>query len=126
MSHVLDASALLAGVQNEVGGETVRKVIAGSVISSVNWSEVHSKVLVHGVNPEKLKKRLEGLGLIIEPFSVEDADIAGSLIVKTKPLGLSLGDRACLALALRLHKPVLTAEKIWLKLLLEINIETIR
>jgi PIN domain nuclease of toxin-antitoxin system len=125
MSHVIDASALLAAVQNEVGAETVRKVIAGSVISSVNWSEVHSKVLIHGVNPEKLKNRLEGLGLGIEPFSVEDADIAGSLIIKTKPLGLSLGDRACLALALRLHKPVLTAEKIWLKLSMDVTIQAI-
>jgi ribonuclease VapC len=126
MSFILDASALLAAVQNETGGDRVRQVIADSVISSVNWSEVHSKVMVHGVNPKQLREKLQGLGLTIEVFTVEDADIAGSLITQTKPLGLSLGDRACLALGIRLTKPVLTAEKLWLKLSVGINIEVIR
>lgn len=73
-----------------------------------------------------LRIHLEGLGLVIEPFTVEDSDIAGSLITLTKPLGLSLGDRACIALGLRINKPVLTADKGWLKLSIEITIESIR
>ena len=118
-SCVLDASALLALLQQEPGAETVETLLEEAVISSVNWSEVVQKSLDRGVELDNLREDLEALGLTIAPFDVEDAEIAAALRRGTAELGLSLADRACLALASRLSIPALTTDSAWAELQLE-------
>lgn len=128
LSHtaVLDASALLSYLQREPGGEVVDRELNGAVISSVNWSEVLQKALARGVDTSGLGADLAALGLTIEPFTVEDGERAASLWMLTRPLGLSLGDRACIALGLRLNLPILTADRTWIQLAIAVLIRTIR
>jgi len=126
MGYVLDASALLAFLHGERGGDLVEKELEHSVISSVNWSEALYKSLSCGVKVDGLREDLEALGLSIEPFTAEDAERAAELWPHTRPLGLSLGDQACLALALRLGLPVLTADRVWQKLGFGIDVKVIR
>ncbi len=118
-SCVLDASALLALLQQEPGAETVETLLEEAVISSVNWSEVVQKSLDRGVELDNLREDLKALGLSIAPFDVEDAEIAAALRRGTAKLGLSLADRACLALASRLSIPALTTDSAWAELQLE-------
>jgi len=126
MMTVLDASALLAYLQNEPGAALVDKVLNKSVISTVNWAEVVQKSLSRGVDLEGLREDLEAIGLRILPFTVSQAEIAGKLWLTTRALGLSLGDRACLALGLELCVPVVTTDKIWQKLELGLEIHISR
>lgn len=124
---VLDASVLLAIVRGESGSE---KVTAGmllhSVTSAVNLAEVYSKLLISGWNQSQAWE--DGSALVEEviPFTAAHAKLTGDLILQTRPLGLSLGDRACLALALDLKAPVYTADRSWKKLDVGVPIHTIR
>lgn len=119
MATVLDASALLAYLRDEPSAEVVSGAIAdGTVISTVNLAEVFSRVADRGVDPAKLAARLRERGLLggvitVEQFTVGDAIDAGRLRPMTRDAGLSLGDRACLALARRLDASALTADTAW-------------
>ena len=126
MSVVLDASALLAFLQLEPGHETVGTVLAESVISTVNWAEVIGKSIAGGVETEGLLEDLRTLGLAVVPFSSAEAEMAGRLAQPTRALGLSLGDRACLALGLARGDSIYTADRTWRRLRLGVAIETIR
>jgi PIN domain nuclease of toxin-antitoxin system len=126
VTAVLDASALLALLFAEAGAETVADVIAdGAAVSAVNLSEVATVLVRHG-------RYLDGvLGPVseqvaVEPFIEADALVAAGLYPKTARVGLSLGDRACLALAQRLGGPAVTAENAWLRLKLDIEVQLIR
>jgi ribonuclease VapC len=119
LATVLDASALLAYLRDEPGAEVVSDTIAdGAVISTVNLAEVFSRVADRGVDPVKLATGLRESGLLggaitVETFTVDDAIDAGRLRPLTRDAGLSLGDRACLALARRLDACALTADTAW-------------
>ena len=126
MSAVLDASALLAYLQREPGHDRVAAVLAQSVISAVNWTEVIGKTHSAGLQTEDLLDSLASLGLTVEPFSSTQAELAGRLLERTRPLGLSLADRACLALAMDRGEVAHTADRAWLRLRPEIDIEAIR
>ena len=126
MTAVLDASALLAYLQQEPGGESIGSALRGALVSTVNWAEVVQKVSNQDIGGVGLRGALESLGLSIEPFSVAQAEIAGELREKTKSLGLSLGDRACLALGLDKDALVYTADRAWMKLSLGVGVESIR
>jgi ribonuclease VapC len=129
---VLDASAFLAFLGAEVGADTVQQAIrTGAFISAVNLAEVLSKVSEVGRNAEQLYAELVeygvlGRGIVVRPFREEDAVAVSALKVKTKKLGLSLGDRTCLALGAALQLPILTADRSWLKLDLGLTIKLIR
>jgi len=123
---VLDASALLAYLKDELGSDQVDGALAESVISSVNWAEVMQKSIAAGVEVDGLLHDLQALGLRIEPFTVEDGEMTGRLWEQTRQAGLSLGDRACLSLGLRLGVPVLTCDQAWASLNLSINVQLIR
>ncbi|HEX7183531.1 MAG TPA: type II toxin-antitoxin system VapC family toxin [Thermoanaerobaculia bacterium] len=110
---VLDASAVLAMLQEEPGGEVVQDLLGNAVISSVNWSEVIQKALDRQVEINGLRQDLEALGLQVVPFTAPRAERTAFLRATTKHLGLSLGDRACLALAAELGLPAVTVDKIW-------------
>jgi PIN domain nuclease of toxin-antitoxin system len=123
---VLDASALLAYLQDEPGSEVVDQVLAESIISSVNWAEVIQKSIAAKVDVDGMLDELQALGLKVEPFTLEDGEITGRLWEQTRQAGLSLGDRACLSLGLRLGVVVLTSDRAWASLNLNIDVQVIR
>jgi PIN domain nuclease of toxin-antitoxin system len=126
MRAVLDASALLAYLQNELGSDAVEAMLTESIISSVNWTEVVQKSIAAGVSVDGMRDDLEAVGLIVSPFTPEEAEIAGRIWQQTRQYGLSLGDRACLSLGIRLNVPVLTADQIWASLNLPITVHVVR
>jgi ribonuclease VapC len=125
---VLDASALLAVLNGEPGGAAVVPLMADAAISAVNWSEVVQKALAHGVSvsPADLRTDVEALGVDVRPFTASQAEIAASLWSSTKHLGLSLGDRACLALATEIGATAITADAAWARLALSITVRVVR
>jgi PIN domain nuclease of toxin-antitoxin system len=125
-SVVLDASALLAFLRREPGGERIAAVLERAVISAVNVSEVVSKALEYGATLEAVAAALSQLPIRTTPFDTEDAYRAASLRPLTKVKGLSLGDRSCLALGMRLGVPVLTAEGSWREFQGIVAVEVIR
>jgi ribonuclease VapC len=116
---VLDASALLAYLQGEPGADCVATSLTqGTAMSAVNWAEVLSKLLERGKLPQAVTAQLRDLGLLGQAIQIYPVDEALALIIaellpSTRAMGLSLGDRACLALALTLNLPALTADKAW-------------
>jgi ribonuclease VapC len=125
-AFVLDASALLALIQEEPGAELVELVLSNAVIGAVNWSEVVQKCLAREIDVAGMRGEFEMLGLLIDRFGPEDAQRAAELWPRTRHLGLSLGDRACLALAQEYGIPVLTADRAWQNLDLGIPIQQVR
>jgi PIN domain nuclease of toxin-antitoxin system len=124
---VLDASVLLAIIFQERGAESMTaEILEDAVVSTVNLAEVQSKLVKKGYDPEDAWSDALLLSTDPEPFTADQAKIAGSLIAKTEKYGLSLGDRACLALAIALEAPVYTTEQIWKDLKLGVPIHVIR
>jgi ribonuclease VapC len=129
---VLDASALLAYLLRETGGEVVRAELSlGAVINSVNYAEVLSRLADAGQEPEIVDRRLRGRGLAgdllrVVPLNEDDSVTTAQLRSLTRAHGLSLGDRACLATGLRLGLPVLTADRSWANLDVGVTIRLIR
>lgn len=126
MTVILDASALLAYLKGEPGQAVVDGVLSESVMSSVNWAEVVQKSVSAGVEVDGMLDDLRALGLRVEPFTPEDGERAGQLWAQTRSAGLSLGDRACLSLGLRLGNPVLTSDRAWASLNLSLDVQVIR
>jgi ribonuclease VapC len=124
--RVLDASALLALLHGEEGSEVVEPLLEQAAISALNWSEVHHQALSHGADVAGLRGDLEALGLEIVPFDADDAERAAELWTGTRKAGLSLGDRACIALAWRRGGPADTSDRPCTRLRLGVEIETIR
>ena len=110
---VLDASAVLAFLKREAGAEVVERHLRSGIISAVNVSEIVAKLAEQGMTENEVGTSLERLGLSIVPFDEQRAVNAGMIRPSTKPLGLSFGDRACLALARELGLPALTADRRW-------------
>ena len=125
-NYVLDASALLALLNNESGAKRVSELLSESVISAVNLCESVGKLTDAGLSVEEARNSIELLNLEVVPFDEGLAYQAAGLVAQTRKLGLSLGDRACLALGLALKKPVLTADHLWSRLKLDISVEVIR
>ena len=107
---VLDASALLCLLNDEPGADRVLDVLTRSVVGTVNLAEVVSKLRDRGIALDEVQEALGGLHLDIRPLSPAQAMTVGDLRPATKPLGLSLGDRACLALAIDLQAEVVTTD----------------
>jgi len=129
---VLDASAFLAYLRDEPGAEIVENaLIDGCYMSIINWVEVLSKFVDLGESPDDIIKKLRDEALLqnsleIIACSEEDAIVIAKFRPLTKSAGLSLGDRACLALGKRLNLAVLTADKVWSSLSLGITINLVR
>jgi len=126
-SVVLDASAVMAVLNQEAGAERLTPdVLLDAVCSTLNVAEVQGKLVERGLDPEDAWEDVMGIVRNSIPFAAEHAKAAGSLIAQTRALGLSLGDRACLALALELGAPVYTADRSWKNLKLNLRINLIR
>jgi len=124
---VLDASALLAILNDEPGAEKLTpQLLQAATISTVNLAEVQGKLVTRGIDPDSAWEAALSPIREAEPFTAEQARIVGSLIAQTGVLGLSLGDRACLALAIVLKAPVYTADRLWKNLRLGIRIHVVR
>ena len=116
---LLDASAVLALLKQEKGHTVVEEILAKSCCSSVNVSEVISVLIRSGVPAIKIDQVLDDSIPEIIPFTREEAKLAGIIIQHTKDLGLSLGDRACIATSIHHKIPVYTADSSWSKLKLD-------
>src|SRR5262249_37025258 len=124
---VLDTSAVIALFQGEPGAARVATAVAaGATISSVNLSETVAKLRDGGIPEPEVRARLDGLNLDVVDFDEAGVYDAGFLRPATRSAGLSLGDRACLALALALGLPVLTADRHWATVSVGVTIEVIR
>ena len=125
-SSVLDTSAVLAFLDDEPGAEEVFRVMRFSSISTVNLAEVYSKLAERGDQGHKAFLVIRNAIDQIVPFTEEQAEIAGALRGPTKHAGLSLGDRACIALAVTLGTEIYTADRIWAELDLPCKVHLIR
>ena len=122
---VLDASALIALMRDEKGAERVATVIDRAVIGAVNLAEVVSK-FVRGIAVGVIREWIETLELNVRPFDRELSYAAAALLPATRAQGLSLGDRACLALALTLKAPALTTDRAWDAVDVGVAVEVVR
>ena len=124
---VLDASAVLTVIQHERGADRLTgDVLSSAVISTVNLAEVQSKLVKNGYSPSRGWNDALELVHHVEPFTSDQARIAGDLFTTTEKYGLSLGDRSCLALAIALKAPVYTTEHTWKNLKVGVPIHVIR
>ena len=126
-SVVLDASAVLALVRDEPGAEKVIPYIGHAAISAVNLQEVIKELLLSGLDEPTIRKLLDELRLDTRAHDVDAAYAAAGLHAQTREFGRGLGDRSCLALALQLGVPALTADREWKKVKVKnLKVEHIR
>jgi len=128
-ASILDASALIAYLHVEPGASAVVDAITETAaVGVVNWAETLSKVAADGGDPQQIADSLQASDspLILEALTDADCVEIARLRPLTKAQGLSLADRACLALAKRLDIPVVTADRNWADLNLGITVQLIR
>lgn len=126
VSAVVDASALLALLFDEPGAETVSDVIsAGACVGTVNLGEVATVLVRNDRDPGEILGHLRDQ-VAVQPFTEADALAVAVLYPRVSGKGLSLGDRACLALAQRLDLPAVSAEHSWNDLPIDIAVRLIR
>jgi ribonuclease VapC len=113
---VVDSSVVMAVLYGEPGIDTAITRLSQAAISSVNFAEVVSKLCEDGVSAAEAQAHILEFDLEVVPFDLDQATIAGALRPITRAQGLSLGDRACLALARQRNVTVLTADRAWSRL----------
>lgn len=119
---LFDASALLILIQQENSDDALEEAVSKAAISSVNLSEVISVLIRSGMSKEIANETIKSSITDIIPFSQAEAELAGELIIYTKSLGLSLGDRACIATSMIHNLELYSADQAWQKL----NIENLK
>lgn len=114
-SHILDASAVIALMNREPGADRVRDLmrLGSAGISTVNASEIATKLIARGMAPPAAEAQCRALGLEFLAVDPEVAFKAAAFLPSTQALGLSLGDRICLATAAKCGIPAVTADKVW-------------
>jgi ribonuclease VapC len=123
---VLDSSALLAVLNREPGGELVAGLLGNTAVCAVNLAEVQATLVARGIGREAASTAILGLISEVVAFDESLALLTGSLITDSQKLGLSLGDRACLALGIQMKAPVYTADRAWAKLEMGVEVRLIR
>ena len=126
MSVVFDSSALLAIAFEEDGAAVAARALSGGIVSAVNASEVVAKFVDLGSGEDDARESFLAFGLHVRPFDETLAVAAGLMRAATRAHGLSLGDRACLALAIRERATVLTADRVWAELDPGVDVAVIR
>ena len=110
---VLDSSAVLALLLAEPGADKVLSALPGALLSTVNFAEIVSKLCERGMPAEQARTAIESIGVEVIDFDLDQACLTGDLRNRTRSAGLSLGDRACLALASSRKLPAITADTAW-------------
>lgn len=123
---VLDASAVLAVLKLEPGGDAVADVLHQAIISTVNLSEVVTSLVNQGAPFSRAAEVARSLTIEVIPFDEALAFATASLRAATNTRGLSFGDRACVALARHVSLPVMTADTVWAKLDIGVDVRVIR
>jgi PIN domain nuclease of toxin-antitoxin system len=123
---VVDSSTLIAVMRGEPGAERVAHLLEGAAISTVNLAEVVAHAVRSGVEAAEARRDLDGFNLSVHAFGEEDTIDTGALTAVTARHGLSLGDRACLALARRLGARAVTADRSWRAVDVGVEIEVFR
>jgi ribonuclease VapC len=124
--YVLDASAVLALLNQEPGANLVQDALPHAVLSTVNLAEVVTRLAAKGMPEPDIRDVLGLLGVEFVPFDAESAIQSGLLFAHTQGAGLSSGDRACLTLAGNLNATALTADRAWQNLELGVQVRLIR
>jgi ribonuclease VapC len=123
---VIDSSAILASILDETGATKVNAIISQSLMSAVNFAEVVTVLNNDGYVSDQINIILDAYNITVIPFDETQAKICGNLRQVTRSRGLSLGDRACLALALQKGLPVLTADRTWEDIDVSVRVELVR
>jgi ribonuclease VapC len=123
---VMDTSAILADIHGERGGELVREAMRTAAISAVNFADIITHLIDLGLPAHEARHLTERLGLEVIAADQSTATTAGLLQEKTRRTGVSLEDRFCLALALELRLPVMTADRRWAELDIGVDVRLIR
>ncbi len=125
---VLDASTVLAYLNDEPGSAEAAAVLehGRAIIGAVNYAEVATKLISLGMPESIAAELMQALEMQVVPLDEETAWISAQLVLITKPLGLSLGDRCCLALGQRMGLSVLTADKAWAAVHSGVDVRLIR
>lgn len=123
---VFDSSVVLAVLYGEPGSDLVISRMRGALLSSVNLIEVHTKLLLNGMPRDAARKKIEQIRCEVCPLVEQHVRLASEMVFQTRPLGLSLGDRACLALGIERGATVFTTDRAWSSLSLGIEIQVIR
>jgi len=126
MAIVLDASAIIAHLNDEPGGDKVEPMLDGALVSTVNLCQVGTKLADRGVPRDDLDVIMNALRLSVVTFDQRQSRIAVTLRAPTRSKGLSLADRACLALAQAMDATAVTADRAWADLDINCDIEVIR
>jgi PIN domain nuclease of toxin-antitoxin system len=124
--YVLDASALLCLLFREPGAERIATLLPGASISAANLAEVIAKLVDSGEDPVRAAADLAELDLDVVPFDAAQAAAAGALRAGTRAMGLSPGDRCCLALAQHLRATAVTTDRAWHRLVPGVAVEVVR
>jgi ribonuclease VapC len=123
---VLDASAVLALLNGEPGGERVKPLLGSAAMSALNWCEVLQRYEGEYLDSTSRREQFESLGIELRSFDVRQAELTAGLLVRTRKAGLGIADRACLALALEVGGKAVTADRSWVGLDLGVEIDLIR
>ncbi len=123
---VVDTSAVLALLQDEPGAARVQAALPAAAMSGANYAELISKLIEKGSPASEATASAADLGLAVFPLDVAAAITVGAMHETTRGRGISLGDRACLALGAQLALPVLTADRAWAELDLGVEVVLIR
>lgn len=126
-SAVLDASAVLALIRDEPGADKVETHVGRAAISAVNLQEVVKELLLSGLGEPTIRELLDELRLDVRAHDIDAAYAAAALHAQTREFGRGLGDRSCLALAIQLNVPAITADREWKKVKVkDLGVEHIR
>jgi PIN domain nuclease of toxin-antitoxin system len=123
---VLDSSAILASLIGEPGGDVVASRLPGSFVSAINYAEVVSKLIRGGMSETNAASAASQFGCRFVDTDEEQAASAGAIHARTRAVGISMADAFCLSLASALGCPVVTADRLWKRLDVDVEVELIR